>query len=183
MLERLRDEDLDRFDALNEEIARGLPEYDRVLLNTPAPGQKGLALRTRTGKHAIAAAHLSQGTLLSLAMLTLAHLPMPPFSWAWRNPTTVSTRGCCANCATPCTPLAIRRAAVKRARRCRSFVTTHSPYLLDLFRDHPEEIVLAHKVGLDVQFERLADKPDFEEVLGDAPLSEVWYTRVLGGVP
>jgi hypothetical protein len=62
-------------------------------------------------------------------------------------------------------------------------VTTHSPYLLDLYRDHPEEIVLAKKVGLNVQFERLSERPHFAEILGDAPLSEVWYSGILGGVP
>jgi predicted ATPase len=55
-----------------------VPEYERVLLNTPGPGQKAFALRTRHGKHSIPAAQLSQGTLLSLAMLALAYLPDPP---------------------------------------------------------------------------------------------------------
>ena len=55
--------------------------------------------------------------------------------------------------------------------------------LLDLYREHPEEVVLAQKDGLDVHFQRLADKPDIEEILGDAPLSEAWYSGILGGVP
>ena len=54
---------------------------------------------------------------------------------------------------------------------------------LDLFRDHPEEIVIAEKVGLEAKFTRLSDRADLEEILGDAPLSEVWYSGVLGGVP
>ena len=61
--------------------------------------------------------------------------------------------------------------------------TTHSPYLLDLFRDHPEEVVLAHKVGLSAQFDPLATHADLEEIVGGSPLSEVWYSGVLGGVP
>ena len=61
--------------------------------------------------------------------------------------------------------------------------TTHNPYFLDLFREHPEEIVIAEKVGLDAKFSRLSDRTDLEEILGDAPLSEVWYSGVLGGVP
>jgi AAA15 family ATPase/GTPase len=61
--------------------------------------------------------------------------------------------------------------------------TTHNPYFLDLFRDHPDEIVIAEKVGLDAKFSRLSDRADLEEILGDAPLSEVWYSGVLGGVP
>jgi hypothetical protein len=61
--------------------------------------------------------------------------------------------------------------------------TTHSPYFLDLFRNRPEEIVLANKRGPDVEFQRLSEQPHVQEVLGDAPLGEVWYTGILGGVP
>ena len=61
--------------------------------------------------------------------------------------------------------------------------TTHNPYFLDLFREHPEEIVIAEKVGLEAKFSRLSDRKDLEEILADAPLSEVWYSGVLGGVP
>ncbi len=61
--------------------------------------------------------------------------------------------------------------------------TTHSPYFLDLYKDHPEEIVIAQKTADGAQFERLSDQPDIMEVLDDAPLGEVWYSGVLGGVP
>jgi len=60
---------------------------------------------------------------------------------------------------------------------------TQHLYFLDLFREHPEEIVIAEKVGLEARFSRLSDRNDLEEILGDAPLSEVWYSGVLGGVP
>ncbi|HZZ80819.1 MAG TPA: hypothetical protein VFE62_20115, partial [Gemmataceae bacterium] len=60
--------------------------------------------------------------------------------------------------------------------------TTHSPYLLDLYREHPEEVVLAQKEGLEVQFKQLSKIDHFDEILGDSPLSEVWYSGVLGGV-
>lgn len=59
----------------------------------------------------------------------------------------------------------------------------HSPYFLDLYRDHPEEIVIAHRIGQDVRFESLSERPDIEEILGEAPLGEVWYSGILGGVP
>jgi predicted ATPase len=61
--------------------------------------------------------------------------------------------------------------------------TTHSPYLLDLYREHPEEVVLAHKLGGDVRFERLSDRPDLAEILEGAQLGEIWYSGILGGVP
>jgi hypothetical protein len=61
--------------------------------------------------------------------------------------------------------------------------TTHSPYFLDLFKDHPEEIVIAEKQEEGVKFQRLSDRADIDQILTDAPLGEVWYSGVLGGVP
>jgi AAA15 family ATPase/GTPase len=60
--------------------------------------------------------------------------------------------------------------------------TTHSPYLLDLYRDHPEEIVLAQKEGLEVQFKQLSQVEHFDEILGTARLGDMWYSGVFGGV-
>ena len=61
--------------------------------------------------------------------------------------------------------------------------TTHSPYFLDLYKDHPEEIVIAQKTADGATLERLSDQPHIMEVLDDAPLGEVWYSGILGGVP
>jgi len=61
--------------------------------------------------------------------------------------------------------------------------TTHSPYFLDLYKDHPEQVVIAHKTNEGGRFERLSEQPHIMEILGDAPLGEVWYSGVLGGVP
>jgi predicted ATPase len=61
--------------------------------------------------------------------------------------------------------------------------TTHSPYLLDLFRDHPEEVVLANKRGTEAQFQRLADRPDIAELLREGSLGDMWFSGILGGVP
>ena len=62
-------------------------------------------------------------------------------------------------------------------------ITTHSPLLLDLYRDHPEEIVLAERHGAEAMFSRLIDKPNAQELLGSAPLGDLWYSGILGGVP
>jgi len=61
--------------------------------------------------------------------------------------------------------------------------TTHSPYLLDLFKDHPEEVVIAQKEGQTARFERLVDRPDFRELLNEGPLGDIWFSGILGGVP
>ncbi len=51
-----------RFDELNAELRRWLPEFDRILFETAGQGIKSLVLSTRENKH-IPATDLSQGTL------------------------------------------------------------------------------------------------------------------------
>jgi hypothetical protein len=61
--------------------------------------------------------------------------------------------------------------------------TTHSPYLLDLYRDHPEEVVIAQRDADGARFERLSDRTELAEVLRETHRGEAWYSGVLGGVP
>jgi predicted ATPase len=61
--------------------------------------------------------------------------------------------------------------------------TTHSPYLLDLFKEQPEEVVLANKHGRSATFERLSERKDLRELLGESNLGDLWYSGILGGTP
>lgn len=183
VLDRLRDEFPERFEQLNEEVARLLPEFDRILFETPAPGSRGFMLRTREGKAAIRAADLSQGVLLALALLTISYAPDPPSIIGLEEP----DRGI--------HPRLYRdvQDALYRLSYPESFgidrepvqviVTTHSPFMLDLHKDHPEEIVIAEKTDHGSVFHRLSDRPDLVEILEDVSLGEAWYSGILGGVP
>jgi predicted ATPase len=183
VLDRLRDQFPERFEALNEEFGRWLPEFDHIGFDTPSPGQRSLLLRTREGGHLIPAADLSQGTLIALAILTLAYLPKPPTMVCLEEP----DRGLHPRLLREVRDAMYRLAYPEKFGEQREPVqviaTTHSPYLLDLFRDHPEEIVIAEKHGLDATFQWLSDRPDFQEIIGESHLGEVWYSGVLGGVP
>lgn len=182
VLDNLRDKEPERFEALNVELGRWLPEFDRILFETPASGTRSILLRTRSG-HRIAASDLSHGTLFALGFLTLAYLPNPPAIVCFEEP----ERGI--------HPRLLREVRDAMYRLCypeeygekrepvQVIATTHSPYFLDLYKDHPEEIVIAHKDEKGVHFERLSEKPNVDEFLQDAPLGEVWYSGILGGVP
>ena len=183
VLTHLQDQEPERFEALNAELGQWLPEFDRVLFTTPGPGQRGFALRTRIGRHVIGASDLSQGVVLALCMLTMAYLPHPPTILCLEEPDRGIHPRLLREVRDALYRLAYPESVGEKRDPVQVIVTTHSPYLLDLFRDHPEEIVLADKLDGNVRFQRLSDIPHVEEILQDAQLSDVWYTGVLGGVP
>lgn len=59
VLDRLRDRDPERVEALSEELGRWLPEFDRILFNVPNLGQRAFLLRMREGRYVILATDLS----------------------------------------------------------------------------------------------------------------------------
>lgn len=183
VLDRIRDLSPERFEVLNEEFGRWLPEFDRVLFDTPAEGQRSLLLRTRQGGHRIPAHALSQGTLLALAVLTLAYSIDPPSIACLEEPEHGIHPRLFRHVQDALYRLSHPEGFGEQREPVQVLVTTHSPYFLDLFRDHPEEVVIANKIGLEARFERLADQPNIAEILEGGSLGDVWYTGILGGVP
>lgn len=183
VLDRLRDQNPECFEAVNEQLGRWIPEFNRILFETPNQGQRSISLRTREGNHSIKADHLSHGTLIALALLTLAYLPDPPSVICLEEPDRGLHPRLLRDVRDALYRLAYPEAHQEKRQPVQVIATTHNPYFLDLFREHPEEIVIAEKVGLESKFSRLSDRTDLAEILGDAPLSEVWYSGVLGGVP
>ena len=183
VLDRLRDRSPESFEALNEEVGSLLPEFDRILFDTVAAGQRAFMLRTRNGHHAVPAGDLSQGTLLALTILTLCHLPDPPSIVCLEEP----DRGIHPRLYRDVQQALYRLAYPENYGLDREPVqviaTTHSPFVLDLHRESPEEIVIAEKRDHEAFFHRLVDYPDIEEILGDVSLGEAWYSGILGGVP
>ncbi|MFH1922027.1 MAG: AAA family ATPase [Planctomycetota bacterium] len=181
VLFQLRDTEPERFEGISSELRGWLPEFERILFDTDSDDRKSIVLRTREGHHRIAATDLSQGTLLSLAMLTLAYLPEPPSLVALEEPDRGIHPRLLRHVKDAIHRLSHPEACGEEREPVQVIATTHCPYFLDLFK--PEDIVIANRLGDDVRFERLSEQPYIDEVLGDAPLGEAWYTGVLGGVP
>ena len=183
VLDRLRDTHPERFEGLNAELSRWLPEYDRILFDTPSAGMRGFLLRTKRTGVPIAASELSEGTLHAMALLTLASLPDPPTILTLEEP----DRGIHPRLLREVQDALYRLAYPQQFGESRPPVqviaTTHAPYFLDLYRDQPEEVVIAQKNGLEATFQRLSDLPDVEEILNGTSLGDVWYSGILGGVP
>jgi predicted ATPase len=183
VLDQMRDRSPEAFEALNVEVGTLLPEFDRILFETPAAGQRAFALRTRDGQHSVRASELSQGTVLALAILTLAHSSNPPAMICLEEP----DRGIHPRLYREIQDALYRLAYPESYGLDRDpvqvLVTTHSPYLLDLHREHPEEVVIAQKNGASATFQQLTQRDDLQDLLRDASLGELWYSGVLGGVP
>ena len=172
------------FAELNHAVCRILPEYDSVEILPVGAAQVQLGLRLAEEQVVLAAEHLSQGTLYVLALLALAHDPNPPAVVCVEeidrgiHPRLLrEVRDALYQLVYPDTGSAAKRTAGQ------IIATTHSPYLLDLFRDHPEEVVIAEKKGSVAAFSRLSDRTDLAEIMADGALGDLWYSGVLGGVP
>ncbi len=182
VLDGLRDKAPDRFDAINAELGRWLPEFDHILFD-PGQGAKAIALRTREGHHRIPATDLSQGTLIALALLTLAHLPEPPTIVGLEEPDRGINPRLLRRVKDAIYRLSYPESCGEEREPVQVIATTHSPYFVDLFKEHLDEIVICEKIGHEVQFQRASELPNINEILGDASLGEAWYTGILGGVP
>jgi predicted ATPase len=183
VLDQLRDDHEEHFNGLSDEFTRWLPEFDRIQLRRAGDGTKAIALRLREGGAAIAAADVSQGTLLALALLTLAYLPEPPSLVGLEEPDRAIHPRLLRRVQDALYRLAYPESQGLDRPPVQIVATTHNPYFLDLFRDHPEEVVVAEKVPGNVRFSRLSERTDVAEILGTSPLGEAWFSGILGGVP
>lgn len=182
VLTRHRDRQPAVYAELGREIVRLLPEFSALEL-TALPGDRvEFGLRLAEGE-LLPAAELSQGILYLVAILVLAYDPDPPRVLCLEE----IDRG-----VHPRLFREIRDALYRLSypvaggagrRPVQIIATTHSPYFLDLFREHPEEVILSQKVGRAARFERLIDRPDLPELLREGSLGDMWYSGILGGTP
>lgn len=170
-----------------ETLARLEAEFHRIV-----PEFKGLDFRdvgervellARVNGDRVPANSLSQGTLYLLAILALAFAPEPPAVVCLEE----ADRGVHPRMLREIRDALYRLSYPHDIAETRAPVqvitTTHSPYLLDLFKDHPEEVVLANKHGRAATFERLSERADLRELLSESNLGDLWYSGILGGTP
>ncbi|MSU51014.1 MAG: ATPase [Opitutus sp.] len=182
VLVHLREKAPDAFSALTAEVLRIMPEFVSLELLELADGRIEFEMRLAENG-LVPAAELSQGMLYLLGVLALAYNPEPPRLL------------CIEEVDRGIHPRMLReiRDALYRLSYPGSFglnhravqiiTTTHSPYFIDLFRDHPEEVIISQKQGRAARFERLSDRPDLPELLREGSLGDMWFSGVLGGVP
>jgi Predicted ATPase len=183
MLAHWRQNHPDAYDAFVAEALRLFPEYSAFSLESHPDGSVSPAFTLLGDVGVVNAANLSQGTLHVLGVIALTLSPEPP------------SVICIEEIDRGVHPRMLRevRDAFYRLAYPESFgltrapvqviATTHSPYLLDLFREHPEEVILTQKRGREAHFERLSDRTDLTELLEGGSLGDLWFSGILGGVP
>ena len=108
--------------------------------------------------------------MISLALLTLAYHPTPPSLISLEEPDRGIHPYLLRHIKDALVRLSYPESCGEKREPVQVIVTTHSPYFLDLFQETPEDIVVANKAGLDVQFQTLKDQPRLQELLaGFAP--------------
>ncbi len=183
VLDHLRDAYPERFEQLNHELGEWLPEFDRILFGTTQNSERTLSLRLRKTQTSLPDTSLSAGTLFALALLVLANDPSPPPLIALEDPDRALHPRLLHRVQEAMYRLAYPQNFGSDREPVQMIATTHSPYFLDLFRDHPEEVVIADKTEDGVQFKRLSERPRIDEILPDGSLGELWYSGIFGGVP
>ncbi len=171
------------FARMTAELFRMLPEYDELDLIARPDQRLELGLRLAETDEWVSAENLSQGTLYVLAILALAHDPNPPAVVCIEE----VDRGVHPRMLREVRDLLYRLSYPAETGASHAPVqviaTTHSPYLLDLFRDHPEEVVITEKHGAAARFSKLDQCGDLSEILASGSLGDLWFSGVLGGVP
>ncbi|WP_224368676.1 AAA family ATPase [Hyalangium versicolor] len=163
-------------DAIDETIRRAAHEVKRIVTRPgPTPGTKVLGVEEKDGR-VYGADDMSDGLLLFIGLAVAAQLKtQTPCILAIEEP----ERGI--------HPRRLRDLLDQLLRLTKSGVqvvlTTHSPTLLDEFRDLPESVLIFDRDEKGTHVTRLSDRPDWAEQLKGAPLGELWYSGVLGGVP
>ncbi|MBP7143175.1 MAG: AAA family ATPase [Opitutaceae bacterium] len=183
LLLRWRDNFPAVFSAWASQVLRVFPEYDDILIHETADGEVALSLRIAGERTRVPAQDLSQGTLYALVVFALAADPDPPSVICIEeldrglHPRILrEVQDAMYSLSHPsCQGLAREPVQV--------LATSHSPYFLDLFRDHVEEIILTEKHGSAAHFKKLTERRDLGDLLEGASLGDLWYTGILGGVP
>ena len=85
--------------------------------------------------------------MLALAILTLAYLPDPPLLIGIEEPERGVHPRLLRNIQTALYRLSYPKQFGEDRQPVQVIATTHSPYFLDLYKDHPEEIVIAQKTS------------------------------------
>jgi predicted ATPase len=178
---RLRDEKPEAFQKLVKRLRRLFPTLTDISVSGRGWGWRGIRLTEGNGQAiTFNSRQMSDGVLRLLAITSLLYLDRIPSVICLEEP----ENGVHPQLVREVVQILRELTRRKPPNRCQVFMTTHSPYLLDEFFDHPEEVYCMDRprplAGASVI--RLADNKQldvtrnrFQHSLGDA-----WTTGLIG---
>lgn len=177
VLDNLAGENPSLRDAIDEMVRSSAREVRRILTRSGTePGTKVLGVEERDGR-VYGAEDMSDGLLLFIGLAAAAQLKQGRSGiLAIEEP----ERGI--------HPRRLRDLVDNLLRLTKTgtqvVLTTHSPTLLDEFRDTPESVLIFDRDDTGTHVTRLSDRQEWAEGLQKGmPLGDLWYSGVLGGVP
>jgi len=176
-LEKNQPED---FDNLKKELKRFYPELRDIFTISSKFGWRYLYSREgREREFKFSSQQVSDGFLRILAIATFLYLPNPPTLLALEEPENGVHPQLLREIITLIRSIAYRR----KPYPTQVFLTSHSPYVLDEFLDHLEEVYILNRKGMDIKPRKLSDikKIDLAKEVFSNSLGELWYQGVIGG--
>ncbi len=173
-----------RWGELVAEFRRMLPDLADIIAGPTVDGVVAFSVTDVRGRN-LPARNLSQGTLVILALLALVFAPERPAVLCLEE----IERGIHPRLLRDVRDLLYRMSFPEdcgdTAPAVQVITTTHSPYILDLFADTPEEVILATRRGEaeGASFKRLSEVPEVNELVRDGRLGDLWYSGIFGGNP
>lgn len=152
----------EKVEELESFLQKCLPEVRNALVRpSPTPGHQRLWLRQHDGEE-FDAEHLSDGVLCFTA-LTMHAIEAGPGQIIFIEEPEHSIH-----------PRRLRELVdllkeLTLAKKCQFVIATHSPVLLNAFRDEPEAIVLFRRSDTGTRVSRLQDIPHLRDALTNAP--------------
>ena len=179
--------DRDRFNQLEKRFVEIFPHIKSIVLQQAKayrapidnPEQvtvlqqadgKGLYFKLKESGQLVPASQASDGTLLILAYLSVLYLPEPPRLLLVEEP----ENGIHPNRLREI--LSVLRELIKEQSHTQIVLTTHSPYVLDLFK--PEEVTLCTKLKSGaIKTLQLSDSDTVKKQLDVFTLGEIWTSE------
>jgi predicted ATPase len=176
VLDQLQSEFPLAYGQLQDDFRKCVPEMEHVLLRTADQGTKRIIFKERGYEQPFLSTQVSEGILILLALLTVVHSP--------RKPSIILIE----DIETGVHPRRLSEIVdILRAFSANSNVqillSTHSPYLLDFFKEDLEAVLVFEKNDKGTSVKTGKSIVDSIGGLHGSPLGEAWYTGILGGVP
>jgi predicted ATPase len=175
----------ERFDAIEERLAHLLPSFQRLTLPVIGNRSRALGMIEQAFDSPFTARELSDGVLLTIALVTLAHLETAPSIIGIEEPEQGlhperlrHMMDLFQTMAEGVTEEEAEEGELPAPPR-QIILTSHSPTMLEQFREFPESIFVARRDGGRSIIKPLTDYPDMEKRLAKAKISD-WHADILG---